>query len=145
MGYCSQTDIANTIPLSVIYQLTCDSGNADHVDTDKLNEAIRKADSIIDGYLRGRFVLPLSTVPAAIRDLSIKLTIYYLYERSLSLTMPESVKWSYVNATKKLTEIQTGMFTPFEQTDNPVWFNSNNQTVIDDWNLITDYGVKYHI
>lgn len=145
MAYCIQDDIEAMVQLPTLYQLTVDEGDADYIDETNLNASIARADSFIDGYLRGRFTLPLATVPPLIRDLSIQLTIFYLYQRSIVLTMPENVKWNRLDAQKCLIEIQKGKINPFDTTDEPYYTagaTDNDTSVID---TITNYGYKYKI
>jgi phage gp36-like protein len=124
MAYCSKADIINTVPEDQLKQLT-DDNSIDSIDMDKFNECIRKADTTIDGYCRGRFDVPLTIVPEAIRNISINLSVYYLFSRSLLLTMPESIKDMYTEAMRVLKDVQAGRFTPFEATEEPAFFGTN--------------------
>ena len=124
MAYCTLTDLKNTVPEEQLRQLSDDS-DVDSIDLEKVNECIRKADTTIDGYCRGRYSVPLTTVPEAIRNISIGLSVYYLFNRSLLLTLPDSIKEAYTEATRVLKDIQAGRFSPFEATEEPAFFGTN--------------------
>jgi len=123
MAYCSKVDIINTVPEEQLKQLT-DDNDVDSIDMEKFNECIRKADSTIDGYCRGRYSVPLTTVPEAIRNISIGLSVYYLFNRGLLLTLPESIKTLYDEAMRVLKDIQSGKFSPFDATEEPAFFGT---------------------
>lgn len=123
MAYCTKVDIINTVPEEQLKQLT-DDNSIDSIDDEKLNECIRKADTTIDGYLRGRYDLPLTVVPESIKSISIGLTTYYLFNRGLLLTLPESIKEMYTEAMRVLKDTQSGKFTPFEATAEPEFFGT---------------------
>jgi phage gp36-like protein len=139
MAYCTLTDLKNTIPEEQLKQLSDDS-DVDTIDVEKVTESIRKADTVIDGYCRGRYSVPLVTVPEAIRNVSIGLSLYYLFSRSLMLTMPDSIKEMYAEAMRVLKDIQAGRFSPFEATEEPAFFGTNKvdtdnvtATLTSDW------------
>lgn len=108
MPYCTIDDIKDHIPESNIIQLTDDEGIG-VVNQARVDKAITTADSIIDGHLRGRYSLPLSTVPELIKTIAIDITVYKLYERRFELAMPESMMARYKNALKILEQIQKGL------------------------------------
>jgi phage gp36-like protein len=137
VAYCTKEDLVNTLPESQLIELT-DDNDTGSVDTEKINEAIRKADDFIDGHIRGRYSLPLSTVPALIRDISIKMSVYYLFRRSLLLTLPESIKDDYKYCLDMLMKIQSGKVNPFESGSEPAFFGTNKATSDNQMNEITD-------
>lgn len=108
MPYCTLDDIKGQIPEANIIQLTDDEGLG-VVNQSRVDKAISVADSVIDGYLRGRYTLPLSTVPELIKTIAIDITVYKLYERRLELEMPEAMSNRYKNAIKLLDQIQKGL------------------------------------
>ena len=108
MSYCTLADINDQIPETNIIQLTDDEGLG-RVNQTRVNKAIETAGGIIDGYLRGRYSLPLSTVPVLIRTIAIDIAVYKLYERRLELEMPEAMSDRYKNAVKLLEQIQKGL------------------------------------
>ncbi len=108
MGYCTLDDLKDQIPETNIIQLTDDEGLG-VVNQSRVDKAITTADSVIDGYLRGRYTLPLSTVPELVKTIAIDITVYKLYERRLELEMPEAMSNRYKNAIKLLDQIQKGL------------------------------------
>jgi phage gp36-like protein len=108
MPYCTLDDIKKSIPEANIVQLTDDTGT-EVIDQTNVDKAISVADSIIDGYMRGRYSIPLSTVPELIKTIAIDIAIYKLYERRLKLEMPEAMMARYKNALKMLEQIQKGL------------------------------------
>ena len=122
--YSSLVDLKNYIPEDTIIQLSDDNDTGD-VDTEKTDDCIRRADDFINAHLEGRYTLPLATVPIYIRDISAKLAIYFLYKRSLALTLPEAVKEDYDYAVKALYKIQQGKINPFATSEEPVFFKTN--------------------
>lgn len=108
MAYCTLDDIKKAIPEANIIQLTDDAGTG-AIDTAKVDDAVSYADQIIDGYMRGRYTVPLSPAPFLIRKLSVDLAIFHLYSRKLELEMPEAMMARYKNAIKVLEQIQKGL------------------------------------
>ncbi|WPY94679.1 DUF1320 domain-containing protein [Limimaricola variabilis] len=49
------------------------------IDLDVLGRALEDADAVIDGYLAGRYALPLETVPPLIADLARAIAIWKLH------------------------------------------------------------------
>lgn len=108
MPYCALTDITKTVPEKDIIQLTDDNGLG-VVDQVKADDAISYADQLIDSYLRGRYPLPLTTVPGLIKNLSADIALFHLYGRRIELNIPESIMAKYKNAIKLLEQIQKGL------------------------------------
>lgn len=125
MAYSTQTDLVNYFPAEQLKQLT-DDDDTDEIQTEKVNDAIRRADNFIDGHLQGRYTLPLATVPPMIRDMSTRLAVYFLFNRALVLTMPEPVKDDYKLVKSTLEQVQRGKVNPFPNTsDEPTFFTTN--------------------
>lgn len=124
MAYSTVTDLKNYLPKDIL-QILSDDNNADNIDVEKVNFAIREADNRIDGYLRGRYTLPLASVPFLITEYSVRLTVYFLYIRGLSTTLPDSLKENYKDVNSSLKEIQAGRLNPFDPSLNPTWYVSS--------------------
>lgn len=59
-------------------------------------DAVAQAASLeIDGYLRRRYVLPLGTVPADLRDRCLRVIYYYGHLKSPAGTVPDAVRNDY--------------------------------------------------
>lgn len=49
------------------------------IDAAVVNRALADTDAVIDGYLAGRYVLPLAEVPPLVADLALAIAIYKLH------------------------------------------------------------------
>ncbi|OGI00467.1 MAG: hypothetical protein A2Y25_12010 [Candidatus Melainabacteria bacterium GWF2_37_15] len=109
MSYCSTSDIQAVIANDDLVQLTNDSGG-DTVDTTKITDAISYVDNIIDGYLRGRYDLPLASIPDELKYIAVDFVVYRLYSRRLYTEVPDSILKKYYEVIKTLQDIQKGAF-----------------------------------
>lgn len=107
MPYCTLTDIVKAIPEENLIQLTDDEGRG-VMDNSKIEEAINYAEQLIDGYLRGRYSVPLNPVPELIRRLAVDLAVFFLYSRRFELNMPESMLERKRECIRLLEHIQQG-------------------------------------
>jgi phage gp36-like protein len=105
--YSTLADITDRIPEDNLIQLT-DDESLGAVNEARVSSAICDADVLIDGYLRGRYTLPLDPVPALIKKLSIDIAVFNIYSRKLELEMPDAMSDRYKNAVKVLEAIQSG-------------------------------------
>ncbi|OQA18886.1 MAG: hypothetical protein BWY64_01210 [bacterium ADurb.Bin363] len=110
MAYCTLSDLIKALPKERIIELSDDSGNPTEINENNTDEAILKASNEIDGFIRGRYTLPLDTVPAIIKDISIDLAIYYLWIRRPERAAPEGVLRRYRDRIERLKGIQKGIF-----------------------------------
>lgn len=108
MPYCTLADIQATVPSNDLIQLTDDQSPPVAVVTANVDRAINDAGELIDGYLRGRYVLPLTPVPGLINTLAADIAIYRLYARRIKLTPPDGVSSRYKDAMRILEQIQAG-------------------------------------
>jgi phage gp36-like protein len=76
------------------------------VDTTKVDEAIAKAEALIDSYCGQVAEVPFSSVPPIIKQRSVTLAIYFLYTRRSMA--PELVRKDYEDAIAHLKDISTG-------------------------------------
>ena len=109
MGYCVITDITAVIPNDKVIDLTNDSGG-DTVDFDKITDAISYVDNIIDGYLRGRYDLPLASTPDELKYIAVDFVTYRLYSRRMYTDVPENVILRYKEILRILKDIQRGVY-----------------------------------
>ena len=101
MAYSTQADIEKRIPSTDLAELTNDTDGSSVV-TANVDEAIALADALINSFLRGKHEVPLSTVPDLIREFSVTISIYNLYQRRIDLSIPEVLQSGYKDALKQL-------------------------------------------
>ena len=78
MSYATPTDIINRYPNRDLVQLTNEDPTITTVNTTVLQQALSDASAEIDGYLGGRFTLPLTDPPAVLNRLASDVAIYRL-------------------------------------------------------------------
>ena len=130
MAYSTTNDLLTYIPAETIRQLSDDNDDG-QINNTVVTACISRADDQIDGYLRGRYTVPLTTVPPMLEDLSTRLSAYYLFKRSLIVTMPEPIKDDYDVVLSMLRDIQKGRLSPMDGVVNiePTWVASNKKNV----------------
>lgn len=116
MDYCTIEDIETQTSTPTLIQLTSDDGK-EEVNRVVALEAILYSSTLIDGYLRGRYSLPLDTHFPLLRILAIDLSIYRLYSRRMRNEMPEVIETAYKNAISTLRDIQKGVITLQSEND----------------------------
>lgn len=134
--YCTIEDIETQTSTPTLIQLTSDDGQ-EEVDRVVAQEAILYSSTLIDGYLRGRYTLPLDTHFPLLRILAIDLSIYRLYTRRMRNEMPEVIENNYKNAISTLKDIQKGVISLQSENDSfeTAGFNAEeyktNKSIID--------------
>jgi len=78
MSYATPQDIINRYPNRDLVQLTNEDPTITTINTAVLQQALDDASAEIDGYLGGRFTLPLTDVPEVLNRLACDLAIYRL-------------------------------------------------------------------
>lgn len=116
--YCEVADILNDLSKDELISLLNDENRQksaiDLTDEQDLvvfrcNEQISISGNEIDGYLRSRYSMPLSPVPARIKQICKDIAIYNCYKRRMRLDMPESIVRIYGERIKELINIQKGL------------------------------------
>ncbi len=103
MGYATQQDMVDRYAEAELIQLT-DRSNTGAINTTVLGQALADADALIDGYLAGRYALPLSTVPVALKRYACDITRYLLHDNAAT----EEVRSRYEDAKKFLELVSKG-------------------------------------
>lgn len=105
MPYATRQDMIDRFSEVELVQLT-DRGNvrADRIVDAVLNRALDDASAEIDGYLAGRYTLPLSPVPANLALICCDIARYRLQHNEAA----EAVRERYAAAIKFLTKVATG-------------------------------------
>ena len=103
MPYATKQDMIDRFGEEELIQLT-DRSNAGVIDDQVLNRAIADADAEIDGYLGGRYALPLAIVPVSLGRIAADVTRYYLYEDAAT----DHVRQRYEDAVRFMRAVGEG-------------------------------------
>ena len=114
--YCTIDDIEKHTSSPTLIQLSSDDGQ-EAVNRVVIEEAILYASTLIDGYLRGRYSLPLDTHFPLLRIIAIDLSVYRLYSRRMRNEMPEVIETAYKSAIATLRDIQKGVISLQSEND----------------------------
>ena len=134
--YCTLDDIEKHTSTPTLIQLTSDDGQQ-IVDKTVVEEALLYSSALIDGYLRGRYSLPLDICFPLLRVLAVDLSVYRLYSRRMRNEMPEVIETAYKNAIATLRDIQKGVISLQSENDSleVAGFNAeeykSNKSIID--------------
>ncbi|MBT8175031.1 gp436 family protein [Acinetobacter baumannii] len=97
------------------------------IDYDKLNKALKHANSQVEGYLVGRYKLPLQTIPPFLESIACDMARYHVCTSAISENDP--IRTRYEDAIKTLKEIAKGTVSlgnaPAGESE-PVKTSSNN-------------------
>lgn len=107
MPYAVKQDMVTRFTQPELIQLTDREGAADAIDDEVLNRALADADAEIDGYLVGRYTLPLATVPRILTGVACDIARYRLYDDRAT----EHVRQRYEDAVKLLRSVAEGKLT----------------------------------
>lgn len=111
MRYCTRADLGNAIPELTLTQLSNDDPSAEQPSEAVIEDGVRQAEELVDGYLRGRYNLPLDPVPTVLRDAVVYLARHWLYQRRPEGVLPDAVKDSRKDTIKLLESIRDGVVT----------------------------------
>src|SRR5437868_4878285 len=105
MTYASQSDLVERFGEPMLLDLTDRaSPPAGVIDADVVTRGLEDADAMIDGYLLGRYLLPLATTPPLLLDLALVIAIYKLHHDTVS----DKIRSDYTDALKTLDKIASG-------------------------------------
>ena len=108
MRYCTRADIGKAIPELILIQLSNDDPAAEQPNESVIEDGVREAEELVDGYLRGRYDLPLDPVPTVVRGAALSLIRYWLYQRRPEGAIPDAVKDGRKDTIKLLESIRDG-------------------------------------
>lgn len=107
--YCTRDDIQQLIAERTLVQLSNDDPKAITPDWDNVDASIRFATNSINGYLRGRYTLPLTGVDELVKDWATFIARWWLYSRRPDgKDLPHAVMVSYTDAIASLKLVQAG-------------------------------------
>lgn len=106
MTYATQSDLVERYGEPMVVDLTDRADPpAGAIDTGVVGRALDDADAMINGYLAGRYKLPLAATPALVRDLAITIAGYKLHRDAVS----EKVRRDFEDARTTLKQIADGV------------------------------------
>lgn len=104
MTYTTKSEMIGRFGETEIVELT-DRNDAGVVDAAVLNKALADADALIDGYLAGRYTLPLASTPAILMALASDIARFKLWDDRAT----EEVRKRYDDALAQLKLIAQGV------------------------------------
>ncbi|MGJ5203635.1 gp436 family protein [Bradyrhizobium sp. HKCCYLR20261] len=105
MSYAAQSDLVARYGSEMLIELTDRADPpAGTIDASVVTQALTDADAVINGYLLGRYTLPLATTPPLLKDLAVPIAVYKLHRDTVS----EKVRLDYQDALKMLSQIAAG-------------------------------------
>lgn len=105
MAYVTQQQLVDRFGAQLLLQLTDRAvPPAGQIDPAIVTGAIRDAGAVIDGYLAGRYQLPLEDVPDLVRDLALSIAIYKLHP----FAPDPKIQADYDGALRALRDIANG-------------------------------------
>ncbi len=110
MSYATPQDIINRYPNRDLVQLTNEDPTVTTINTTVLQQALDDASAEIDGYLDGRFALPLTDVPQILNRLACDVAIYRLQSLRPIHDLADARR-RYDDALAMLTRVAAGEMT----------------------------------
>jgi phage gp36-like protein len=103
MTYATQTHLEDAFGAVEIRQIA-DRDGSGAADAAAIEAVLTRADAMIDGYLAGRYALPLVASPPAIIATACDLARYWLYDDDV----PEQVRKRFEDALRWLNDVAKG-------------------------------------
>jgi len=141
MAYSTQSDISPAkLSTEQLKQLTSEDGLS--IVASVVTQAIEEADAEIDSYAGRRYVVPMLPVPAKVKQLSVAIAVFKLFEKRASTfagEIPNAYRAMYDDAMRFLRDVASGKAniegaTPLSQTHSPHGgsFHSNERVFTKD-------------
>lgn len=115
--YCTIDDIKSALPMQELLRHLHDTNDYDTggtltaEDITRVESIIADVSEIADGYMRERYTVPLTFPSKVVKDLTVTLSLYRIYQlrESGREQMPESLVRERDSAHSRLREIQSGI------------------------------------
>lgn len=119
MSYCTIEDVKNVLSERELINLTNDNPSLSScIDENRFEAVSLVTDSLINGYLRGRYELPLKSTPEFLKQIAQDICAYRLYSRR-PCEIPEHIVKNYEYAINNLKEIKKGNLSLEDNSENP--------------------------
>lgn len=106
MSYIALQQLVDRYGERLLIQLTDrDTPASGVIDEAVVARALTDTDAVIDGYLAGRYALPLTETPPLVADLALAIAIYKLHPYAAD----PKIEQDYKDAIASLTRISTGV------------------------------------
>ncbi|QEY23546.1 gp436 family protein [Neisseria animalis] len=107
--YISREDLAAAVSRTELIQLSNDDGYGSEPDWAIVDRAIAYACELADGYLMGRYTLPLDPAPSLLRPICTDIARWWLHQRRINTAdFPKPLEAAHANAVKLLEQIRDG-------------------------------------
>src|SRR5713226_2552888 len=116
VSYATAQDVINRYPNRDLVQLTNEDPTAMTVNTAPITQALTDASAEIDGYIEGRFALPLADPPAVLNRLATDIAMYRM-QTLRPLHDIEDARQRYEDAVAMLGKVAAGELTLGLATD----------------------------
>lgn len=110
MSYATAQDVINRYPNRDLVQLTNEDPTATTVNSTPITQALTDASAEIDGYIEGRFTLPLADPPAVLNRLATDIAMYRM-QSLRPLHDLEDARKRYDDAVAVLSKVAAGELT----------------------------------
>jgi phage gp36-like protein len=110
VSYATAQDVINRYPNRDLVQLTNEDPTATTVNDAPITQALADASAEIDGYIEGRFALPLTDPPAVLNRLTTDIAMYRL-QSLRPLHDLEDARRRYEDAVAMLRQVAAGELT----------------------------------
>ena len=108
--YITRADLEDAVSLMELAQLSNDDPmSATQPNWDIVDKSIAYSSELADGYLMGRYSLPLESAPSILRAVCTDIARHWLHRRRINAAdFPKSLEDAYKNAIKLLESIRDG-------------------------------------
>jgi phage gp36-like protein len=110
VSYASAQDMINRYPNRDLVQLTNEDPTATTVNLTPITQALADASAEIDGYIEGRFTLPLADPPAVLNRLTTDIAMYRM-QSLRPLHDLEDARKRYEDAVAMMIKVAAGELT----------------------------------
>lgn len=103
MSYATRQTLEAAFGADEVLQLT-DRDRDGEPDANFLTSAITRTEGLIEGYLMGRYTLPLAVIPGVLGAYACDIARYFLFEKAA----PEHIRQNYDDALRWLRDVASG-------------------------------------